>query len=168
LRGSLGQLIETVEELHKRECRFRSITEEIDTTTASGRLIFHIFGALAEFERSIIRERTMAGLEAARARGRRGGRPRVLTEERLLPEERLVVALNLGTARFRLGSAGLGGRIIVSSRCDRQGETIRDTFELHDDEGLVIELAADAQVPVENDMVLVGAGDQVVSCSESG
>jgi DNA invertase Pin-like site-specific DNA recombinase len=80
---SLAQLIETVDELHKRECGFRSLTEAIDTTTAGGRLIFHIFGALAEFERSIIRERTMAGLEAARARGRKGGRPKALGEERL-------------------------------------------------------------------------------------
>ncbi len=90
LARSLGQLIETVEELHKRECGFRSITEEIDTTTASGRLSFHIFGALAEFERSMIRERTMAGLEAARARGRRGGRPRVLTDERLMAAKALL------------------------------------------------------------------------------
>jgi alpha-glucosidase len=77
---------------------------------------------------------------------------------RELPEERLVVALNLGTARFRLWSAGLGGRIIVSSRCDRQGETIRDAFELHEEEGLVIQLAGDARVPVGIDMILVGAG----------
>src|SRR5436853_1979141 len=71
LARSLIQLIETIDELHKRECGFRSLTEAIDTTTAGGRLIFHIFGALAEFERSIIRERTKAGLDAARARGRR-------------------------------------------------------------------------------------------------
>jgi DNA invertase Pin-like site-specific DNA recombinase len=57
---------------------FRSLQEAIDTTTSGGRLIFHIFGALAEFERNLIRERTMAGLKAARARGRKGGRPRAL------------------------------------------------------------------------------------------
>ncbi len=56
---------------------FRSVTESMDTTTSGGRLIFHIFGALAEFERALIRERTKAGLAAARARGRKGGRPRV-------------------------------------------------------------------------------------------
>ena len=61
---------------------FRSLTEAIDTTTPGGRLIFHIFGALAEFERSIIRERTVAGLDAARARGRTGGRPVVLSPGR--------------------------------------------------------------------------------------
>ena len=83
LARSLAQLIDTIDELHKRECGFRSLTEAIDTTTAGGRLIFHIFGALAEFERSIIRERTMAGLQAARARGRIGGRPRAFGPERL-------------------------------------------------------------------------------------
>jgi DNA invertase Pin-like site-specific DNA recombinase len=57
---------------------FKSLTEHIDTTTSSGKLIFHVFGALAEFERDLIRERTQAGLHAARARGRRGGRPRLL------------------------------------------------------------------------------------------
>jgi len=57
---------------------FRSLQESIDTTTSTGRLVFHIFSALAEFERSLIRERTQAGLKAARARGRKGGRPRKL------------------------------------------------------------------------------------------
>ena len=78
LARSLKQLIETVELLEEREIGFRSLTESIDTTTSGGRLIFHIFGALAEFERSIIRERTKAGLEAARARGKIGGRPPAL------------------------------------------------------------------------------------------
>jgi DNA invertase Pin-like site-specific DNA recombinase len=55
---------------------FKSLTENIDTATATGHLVFHIFGALAEFERNLITERTMAGLDAARARGRKGGRPR--------------------------------------------------------------------------------------------
>ncbi|MGB9165939.1 MAG: recombinase family protein, partial [Rhodomicrobium sp.] len=81
LARSLKQLIETVEMLAEREIGFRSLTENIDTTSWGGRLIFHVFGALAEFERSIIRERTTAGLVAARARGRVGGRPRSLSEE---------------------------------------------------------------------------------------
>ena len=75
LARSIRQLIETVEGLEVRQIGFRSLTEAIDTTTAGGRLVFHIFGALAEFERAVIRERTRAGLEAARARGRKGGRP---------------------------------------------------------------------------------------------
>ncbi len=77
LGRSLKHLIETVTKLNNRKVGFKSLTENIDTTTSGGKLIFHIFGALAEFERDIIRERTQAGLAAARARGRLGGRPRV-------------------------------------------------------------------------------------------
>lgn len=83
LARSLKQLIETVEDLEEREIGFRSLTEAIDTTTAGGKLIFHVFAALAEFERSIIRERTIAGLASARARGKLGGRPKALSEEDL-------------------------------------------------------------------------------------
>lgn len=84
LARSMRQLIDTVEDLHSREIGFRSLTEAIDTTTAGGKLIFHIFGALAEFERSVIRERTQAGLNAARARGKFGGRPPALTDQAIL------------------------------------------------------------------------------------
>ncbi len=76
LGRSLRDLIDTVTRLNNRQIEFRSLTENIDTTTPGGKLIFHIFGALAEFERDLIRERTQAGLAAARARGRRGGRPK--------------------------------------------------------------------------------------------
>ncbi|MDP3196621.1 recombinase family protein [Tabrizicola sp.] len=79
LARSLRQLIETVDALERRGIGFCSLTEAIDTTSPGGRLVFHIFGAMAEFERSIIRERTRAGLDAARARGRRGGRPPALS-----------------------------------------------------------------------------------------
>lgn len=75
LARSMQQLIETVAQLEASGIGFRSLTEAIDTTTTGGKLIFHIFGALAEFERSVIRERTRAGLKAARDRGRKGGRP---------------------------------------------------------------------------------------------
>ncbi len=80
LARSLRQLIETVEMLESKGIGLRSLTESIDTTTPGGRLIFHIFAALAEFERNVIRERTTAGLVAARARGRVGGRPKALSE----------------------------------------------------------------------------------------
>lgn len=83
LARSLKQLIETVAMLEARGIGLRSLTESIDTTTAGGRLIFHIFGALAEFERTVIRERTKAGLSAARARGRVGGRPPKLSVDDL-------------------------------------------------------------------------------------
>jgi DNA invertase Pin-like site-specific DNA recombinase len=76
LGRSLRHLIDTITALDQREIGFKSITEAIDTTTSGGKLVFHIFGALAEFERDIIRERTQAGLHSARARGRRGGRPK--------------------------------------------------------------------------------------------
>ena len=84
LARSIKQLIETVEAMEGQGIGFRSLTEAIDTTTPGGKLVFHIFGALAEFERSIIRERTRAGLEAARSRGRRGGRPAKLNERDLV------------------------------------------------------------------------------------
>lgn len=78
LGRSLKHLIETVNDLEERGIGFQSLQESINTTTSSGRLVFHIFGALAEFERNLIRERTQAGLVAARARGRKGGRPKSL------------------------------------------------------------------------------------------
>ena len=80
---SLKHLIETVTLLQDRGIGFKSLTEQIDITSSGGKLIFHVFGALAEFERDLIRERTNAGLQAARARGRQGGRPRRLDEKKL-------------------------------------------------------------------------------------
>ena len=82
LGRSLKHLIETVAQLNSRKIGFKSITENIDTNTSGGKLIFHIFGALAEFERDIIKERTNAGLQAARARGRLGGKPKALTTKK--------------------------------------------------------------------------------------
>ena len=83
LGRSLKDLIARAEDLRTRDVGLRSLQEAIDTDSSSGRLIFHIFGALAEFERALIRERTQAGLEAARARGRLGGR-----RKRLDPRQR--------------------------------------------------------------------------------
>jgi DNA invertase Pin-like site-specific DNA recombinase len=83
LGRSLPHLITTMTDLEERGIGFKSLTENIDTTTSGGKLIFHIFGALAEFERNLIRERTQAGLAAARARGRKGGRPKALTGRQL-------------------------------------------------------------------------------------
>ncbi len=80
LGRSLKHLLTLIEKLEARGVGFRSLTESIDTTTAGGRLVLSVFGAMAEFERSLIRERTRAGLEAARSRGRHGGRPSVMTE----------------------------------------------------------------------------------------
>jgi DNA invertase Pin-like site-specific DNA recombinase len=82
LGRSLQHLIAVLADLEQRQIGFRSLTESIDTTTPGGKLIFHVFGALAEFERDLIRERTQAGLAAARARGRQGGRKRKLDTPR--------------------------------------------------------------------------------------
>src|SRR3954454_7070839 len=83
LGRSLRHLIDTVTTLQEQGIGFKSLQECIDTTTSGGKLVFHIFGALAEFEREIIRERTTAGLQAARARGRNGGRPKKLTKKQV-------------------------------------------------------------------------------------
>lgn len=80
---SLSDLVEKMDKLEEKGVDFVSVTEGIDTTTAQGRLTFHIFGALAEFERELARERTMAGLKAARERGRTGGRPSAIDEEEI-------------------------------------------------------------------------------------
>ena len=80
LGRSLKHLIETVTMLGERGIELRSLKENIDTTTSTGKLMFHIIGAMAEFERDVISERTQAGLDAARARGRRGGRPKAIAK----------------------------------------------------------------------------------------
>ncbi|HYV34812.1 MAG TPA: recombinase family protein [Gemmataceae bacterium] len=80
---SVRHLIDVVTDLQKRNIGFRSLQESIDTTTSGGKLVFHVFAALAEMERDVIRERTMAGLAAARARGRKGGRPRKLSDKQI-------------------------------------------------------------------------------------
>jgi DNA invertase Pin-like site-specific DNA recombinase len=83
LGRSLPHLLATVNDLKTRGIAFRSLTEQMDTTTPQGELLFHVFGALAQFERSLIQERVQAGLAAARRRGRRGGRPVAIDAEKL-------------------------------------------------------------------------------------
>jgi DNA invertase Pin-like site-specific DNA recombinase len=103
LGRSLPHLIETVRELQTRGAGFRSLTESIDTTTAGGRLIFHVFGALGQFERDLIRERTKAGLKAAAARGRKGGRKPVVTAEKLQrARDHIANGLNVREAAMRV------------------------------------------------------------------
>lgn len=105
LARSLRQLIDTVAMLEERGIGLRSLTEAIDTTTAGGRLVFHIFGSLAEFERGVIRERTKAGLSAARARGRVGGRPVKLTGDDLKAAKALLAdsTITVADVAKRLG-----------------------------------------------------------------
>lgn len=83
LGRSLKHLIETVNRLQAKGIGFISLRESVDTTTSGGKLVFHVFGALAEFERELIRERTKAGLAAARSRGRLGGRPKKLSDKQI-------------------------------------------------------------------------------------
>jgi len=94
LGRSLKDLVRIVEELAAREVGFQSLHESIDTTSPAGKLTFHLFGALAEFERDLIRERTLAGLSAARSRGRFGGRPTVMTPQKLQIAKSMLAAKN--------------------------------------------------------------------------
>ncbi len=103
LGRSLPHLIETVTELAKRGVGFQSLTEAIDTTTPGGRLIFHIFGELGQFDRDLIQERTRAGLAAAAARGRKGGRKPTVTEEKLRrAREHIAKGLTVREAAMRV------------------------------------------------------------------
>lgn len=106
LGRSLKHLIDTVEKLKAKGVHFASLQESIDTSTAGGELIFHVMGALAQFERKLIIERTMAGLAAARARGRVGGRRRKLTDEKVLEARRLIEGgATVGEAARSVGCA---------------------------------------------------------------
>ncbi len=87
---SLKELIELMNALNERGVEFVSLRESLDTTTPGGKLVFHVFGSVAEFERDIIRERTMAGLEAARARGRKGGRKPVMDQKKIALASKLM------------------------------------------------------------------------------
>ena len=103
LGRSRPHLIETIAALEARGVGFRSLTEAIDTTTPGGRLIFHVFGALGQFERDLIRERTKAGLTAAAARGRKGGRRPVVTADKLQrAQAHIANGLNVREAATRL------------------------------------------------------------------
>jgi DNA invertase Pin-like site-specific DNA recombinase len=107
LGRSLRHLIDVVHELEERGVTLVSLTEQLDTSSPGGKLVFHLFGAMAEFERDLIRERTQAGLAAARARGRTGGRPTVWTDAKLTTARAMhaagqdvsVIASTLGVSR---------------------------------------------------------------------
>jgi DNA invertase Pin-like site-specific DNA recombinase len=106
LGRSLPHLIDIVGELRQRGIGFRSLTEVIDTTTAMGELLFHVFGALAQYERSLIRERVLAGLMAAKRRGRVGGRPRKLDTERIEAAQALLLTgMTVSSAARAVGVA---------------------------------------------------------------
>ncbi len=135
LARSLKQLIETVEHLREHGVGLRSLTEAIDTGTSGGRLVFHVFGALAEFERSMLRERTQAGLRAAKARGRVGGRPPALSEDDLTAARALLrdpeitvpeAAKRLGVSPSTLYRHLPGGRSAVVERNGENNARLRE------------------------------------------
>lgn len=114
LGRSLKDLIEIVSELESKGVGFQSLNESIDTTSSSGKLIFHVFAALSEFERSLIQERTKAGLAAARARGRKGGRPKKMSTDQVRKARAMLtdpmltkseVAKHFGVSRVTLNAA---------------------------------------------------------------
>jgi DNA invertase Pin-like site-specific DNA recombinase len=100
LGRSLKHLIQVMQLLDERGVYFKSVQESLDTSTPGGKLIFHVFGALAEFERDIIRERTLAGLAAARARGRVGGRPRKLSKKQVEMAKNLMKDISIPIAEI--------------------------------------------------------------------
>ncbi len=110
LGRSMKHLIEIITDLDARGVGFRSLTENIDTTTPGGRLVFHVFGALAQFERDLIGERTRAGLKAAGDRGRRGGRRPTVTPDKLMKaRQHIASGLNVreAAARVKVGKTAL-------------------------------------------------------------
>jgi DNA invertase Pin-like site-specific DNA recombinase len=130
LARSLPHLIETVNQLEKSGAGLRSLTEAIDTTTPDGRLIFHVFGALAQFERDLIRERTRAGLAAAAARGRRGGRKLVVTADKLIRAKALIakgLTVRDAASRLKIGKTALYDALIPKA-----GITIGAKAKVHD------------------------------------
>ncbi len=123
LGRSMAHLIDTVRALEARGVGFRSLTEGVDTTTPGGTLVFHLFGALAQFERDLIRERTRAGLAAAEARGRRGGRKPVVTPDKLDRARRLVASgltVREAAARLKVGKTALYEALGASSGPERE------------------------------------------------
>lgn len=137
LARSLKDLVEIVHDLDGRQVGFNSVTESIDTTSAGGHLVFHLFGALAEFEHSLIRERTVAGLVAARARGRKGGRkPELTTADArkaaaMLTDPEITkteVARHFGVTRATLNAsfarAGIEGPLSASAKSASTGNLV--------------------------------------------
>lgn len=124
LARSVRQLVETAEDLQRRQIGLRVLTQAIDTTTPGGRLVFHVFAAVAEFERELTLERTHAGLATARAANRRGGRPKALDEGQIRRAKAMLadpmitveeVAQELGTATSTLYRHIPGGRSAVAA-----------------------------------------------------
>ena len=122
LGRSLSHLVKTIGELEVQNIGFRSLTEAIDTTTPSGRLTFHLFAALGQFERDLIRDRTSAGLKAARARGRKGGRKPVITPEVLIRAKSLIakdLSLREAATRLKISKSALYNALKAEGQSSR-------------------------------------------------
>ena len=118
LGRSLSHLLTIITDLKNRGVAFRSITEQMDTTTPHGEFLFNVFGSLAQFERALIRERVNAGLAAAKRRGRIGGRPRSLDDEQI---EQIVAALDGGASKASVCRAFKVPRSTLLNNLDRIG-----------------------------------------------
>jgi len=125
LGRSLRHLIDTIADLERRAVGFRSLQENIDTTTPGGKLIFHIFGALAEFERDLIRQRTLAGLASARARGRTGGRPPSMTPTKIALARQLYDSRQHSLAEIARNLASVGLRFTATWQANQVQRTCR-------------------------------------------
>jgi len=123
LGRSLTHLIDIVAGLKSRGIGFRSLNETIDTTTATGELLFHLFGALAQYERALIRERVIAGLRAAERRGRQGGRPRALDVEKIETAKELLAGGRTVSAAAR--TLGIPRSTLVST-LQRESEVLQE------------------------------------------
>ncbi|MES2062577.1 MAG: recombinase family protein [Bacteroidota bacterium] len=129
LGRSIQDLISLVELFKSNDVNFVSITDSIDTSTAMGRFTFNIFASLAQFEREIIRERTNAGLSAARARGRKGGRPSGLSKEKIKDAEQIKILFDAGRniedikKTFKVSQATIYRYVKLINERDAQAET---------------------------------------------
>lgn len=127
LGRSLPHLLDIINQLRNKNVQFRSLTEGMDTTTPSGELLFHLFGALAQYERSLTKERVIAGLEAANRRGKRGGRPLAITGEKL---DAIVTALEGGMTKAAIcRNFGVKRSTLIDTlnRLNKKNTTTNDT-----------------------------------------
>ncbi|QZY66552.1 recombinase family protein (plasmid) [Providencia rettgeri] len=127
LGRSLPHLLDIINQLRNKNVQFRSLTEGMDTTTPSGELLFHLFGALAQYERSLTKERVIAGLEAANRRGKRGGRPLAITGEKL---DAIVAALQGGMTKAAIcRNFGVKRSTLIDTlnRLNKKNTTTNDT-----------------------------------------
>lgn len=127
LGRSLPHLLDIINQLRNKNVQFRSLTEGMDTTTPSGELLFHLFGALAQYERSLTKERVVAGLEAANRRGKRGGRPLAITGEKL---DAIVAALQGGMTKAAIcRNFGVKRSTLIDTlnRLNKKNTTTNDT-----------------------------------------